>query len=48
MIALSVGQAEHPLLQDGVLSVPEGQREAKAHVLVTDTGDAILTPAVGS
>ena len=48
MVALAVGQAEEPLFEDGVLPVPEGQREAKPLLIVGDAGQAVLPPAVGA
>ena len=48
VIALAVGQAEQPLLQDRVSAVPQGQREAQPLAAVADAGDAVLAPAVGA
>ena len=48
VVPLAVGQPEHPLLQDGVAPVPEGEGETEALVVVRDAGDAIFTPPVGA
>jgi len=47
VVALGVGQAEEPLLEDRVLAVPEGQGQAELALLVADAGDAVLAPTVG-
>ena len=48
MIALAVAQAEHALLQDRVLAVP--QRDGQAQVLlgVAKPADPVLAPAIGA
>ena len=48
VVALAVGQAEQPLLEDRVLAVPQGQREAELLLVVGDAGEAVLAPAVGA
>jgi len=48
MIAFAVGQPEHALLEDRVVAVPQRQRETQALPVVTDTGNAVLAPAVGA
>ena len=48
VIALAVGQAEQPLLEDRVLAVPQGQREAEPLLVVGDAGQAVLAPAIGA
>jgi hypothetical protein len=48
VIALAVGQTEQPLLQDRVLAVPQGERQAQALATVADAGDTVLAPAVGA
>ena len=48
VVALGVGQTEHPLLEDGVDAVPHGERQAEALVIVGDAGDAVLAPLVGA
>ena len=46
VVALAVGQAEQPLLEDGVGAVPDREGEAELAVVVADAGDAVLAPAV--
>ena len=48
VVALAVGEAEEPLLEDGVLAVPQGQREAEVLPVVGEAGQAVLAPAVGA
>ena len=48
VVALAVGQPEEPLLEDGILAVPQGQAEAEALLVVGDAGDAVFAPAVGA
>ena len=48
VVALAVGQAEQPLLEDRVLAVPQGQREAEPLLVVGDAGQAVLAPAIGA
>ena len=48
VVPLGVGEAEHPLLQDRVLAVPQGERQTQVLAVVADPGDAVLTPAVGA
>ena len=46
MVALGVGQAEQPFLQDRVPLVPQRESQAQPLLVVADPGDAILTPPV--
>src|SRR3954464_12771123 len=46
MIALAVGEAEQALLQDGVRSVPQRQREAQRLAVVGDPREAVLAPSI--
>ena len=46
MVALGAGQAEQPLLEDGVLPAPERQRETEPLLVVADAGQAVLIPAI--
>ena len=46
VVALAVGQPEHPLLEDRILPVPQGEREAEPLLIVADAGDAVLTPSI--
>ena len=48
VVALGVGQAEEPLLEDGVAAVPQRQGEAQAALAVGDAQQAVLAPAVGA
>ena len=48
VIALAVGQAEQPLLEDRVLAVPQGERKAQPLLVVAETGEAILAPVIGA
>src|ERR1700730_11721460 len=48
MVALAIVQAEQPLLEDRVLAVPQREGEAQPLVVVTETGETILTPMIGS
>ena len=47
MVALEGIDAEQPLLEVIVGSIPEGGREAEDLVAIADAGDAVLAPAVG-
>src|SRR4030095_9790665 len=47
VVALRPAEAEEPLLQDGIVPVPERPREAEALVVVRDPRDAVLAPAIG-
>jgi hypothetical protein len=40
--------AEEPLLQDGILPIPEGQRETEVLFVIGDARDAVLAPAVSA
>ena len=47
VVALAVRQSEKPLLENGVLAVPEGQREAEPLLVVGNARQAVFTPAIG-
>ena len=47
VVALLVGEAEEALLEDGVLAVPEGDRDVEEAEAVADAAEPVLTPAVG-
>ena len=47
MVTLLAGQPEEPLLEDGIATVPKGERETKALMIVADAEDAIFAPAIG-
>jgi hypothetical protein len=48
VIAFGVGQAEHPLFQEGILAVPQREAEAEMKLLVAEAADAVLAPTVGA
>ena len=47
VVALGIGEPEHPLLQDGIAAVPQGERQAPELVIVAEARDAVLAPAIG-
>ena len=47
MVALRPGQPERTLLQDRVLTVPQGQAQAEPLFHVTKSGQPVLAPAIG-
>ena len=47
VVALGIGQAEEPFLEDRVAAVPEGQGEAQAALAIGDAQQAVFAPAVG-
>ena len=48
VVAFTVGQAEQALLDDRVIAVPQGKREAKLLTVIGNAGDPVLAPAIGS
>ncbi len=48
VIALAVRQSEEPLLQDGVLPVPQRDAETEQLPVVGDSGEPVLSPTVGA
>ena len=46
VVALDAGQAEQPLLEDRVASVPQRDGEAQVLGAIADAGQAVLVPAV--
>src|SRR5205823_5368846 len=48
VVALVAGEAEDPLLEDRVASIPEHKRQAERLPLVADAGQPVLAPAVGA
>jgi hypothetical protein len=48
VVALVAGNAEHALLEDRVLGVPERDGEAEVLVVVGDAREAVLAPAIGA
>src|SRR5262249_691300 len=47
VVPLAVGQPEQELLENGILAVPEGPREAEELLLVADPPQPVLPPAIG-
>src|SRR5262249_40288213 len=48
VVALLICQAEHPLLEDGVLFIPERDGQANVLPVVTEAAQTVLVPAVGA
>src|SRR5271163_459806 len=48
MVALAVGQPKQSLLENWILAVPQGQREAKVLFVIGNAGDAIFAPTIGA
>ena len=48
VVPFAVGQAEEPFLQERVLPVPQGQREAQALLVIGNAGQPVFAPAVGA
>jgi len=46
VVALIGGQAEQALLENRIAPVPQHQSEAELLLVVTDAGEAVLTPAI--
>src|SRR5262245_5434488 len=47
VVRLAIVEAEKSLFEDGILAVPQGQREAENLLVVRDAGQSIFSPAVG-
>src|SRR5208337_3154032 len=47
VIALRVGEAEHPFLQDRIASIPEDKPEHQQLIAVADPGNGVFAPAIG-
>src|SRR5438552_459503 len=47
VVPLASRQAEDPLLQDGVLLVPEREGQAQPLLAVADATEPVLVPAIG-
>jgi hypothetical protein len=47
VVPLAVGEAERALLEDGILAVPQRQREAEALLVVGEPAEAVFSPPVG-
>src|SRR5262249_40152981 len=48
VVALAVGEAEEPLLQDGVALVPQRERKAEQPLVVAKARDAVFAAVVGA
>ena len=48
MVALAIGQAEHPLLENRVGAIPQSKRKAQPLPLIADPREAVLTPPVST
>ncbi len=48
VVALQVRETVQPLFQDRVGAVPQRQRQAEPLPIVAETGDAVLSPAIGA
>jgi hypothetical protein len=48
VIAFAVGQPEQAFLEDRVLAVPQGQREAEPLLIIGNAGQTILHPTIGT
>ena len=48
MVPLAVGQAEQPLLEDGILAVPQRKRETQQLFVVRDACEPVFAPTIGA
>ena len=48
VVSLAVGQAEEPFFEDGIDTVPEGERKTEALGIVRDAGNPVFPPPVGA
>ena len=48
VVPLTVGQAEHALLEDGILAIPKSKGKAQPLLIIAEAGDAILAPMIGA
>jgi hypothetical protein len=48
VVALVAREPEEPLLEDGVLAVPQRERQAQPSLAVAEAQQAVLAPAVGA
>ena len=48
VVSLGVGEAEEAFFEDGVVTVPEREREAESGASVTEPEDSFLAPAIGA
>src|SRR5207302_265438 len=47
MVGLRAGKPESPLFQNGIVAVPERERQAQALFDIAETSQPVLSPAVG-
>jgi hypothetical protein len=47
VVPLAVGEAEEPFLQDGVLPVPQGERETEVLPVIGYAAQPVFAPPVG-
>src|SRR5262249_44202319 len=48
VIGLAVGEAEQAFLENRILAIPQGEREAQLLLVVRNTGQAVFSPAIGA
>jgi hypothetical protein len=48
VVTLAVGEAEQPLLEDGILAIPKSRSETEAALAVTPSQEAIFAPSVNA
>src|SRR5215472_8049775 len=48
MAALAVSQAKQPLLEDRIVAIPQGDRQAQQLPVIGKAADAVLAPAIGA
>jgi len=48
VISFAIREAENALFQNGIVSVPERERQAQALLVVANPGDTILSPAISA
>jgi hypothetical protein len=46
VVALGVGQPEKPFLEDGIVAVPQTQRQAEPLLVIADSGQPVLAPPI--
>jgi len=47
VIALAVGESEQALFDNGILAVPQREREAEKLLVIADPADPVFAPAIG-
>jgi hypothetical protein len=48
VVALVAGESKEPLLEDGILLVPQRDAQAQVLIAVTESTEAVLVPAIGA